>query len=361
MSLFFIVLVIYVIQCICWTSPRSTTFTLNLRGHGKRKRQGIVWNALDAAGVLANPFPPLTPLLAVQWPAFEFTADSIQFTGKEGEAVSVPWEKVQLSHSETKLLCNGSLAFKGSETQVLQYVELMGRLQKGGRAQREQIIQDWMRKMMSTETASRRLRIFVRRSRWLRIMANLQFVFLFLLAPLAFAELGTGIVWRLILMLAVISIAITIDFWMLHKKLFPKAGDHRFKSGLVIVFSPVAAMRACDALARDLLSGYHPVAVGAVVLPVEDFQDFAGEQLRLCRFGDYFDQHYQAALRKQMERTIKQQKVDLEDLMQAPQAQSGCIVYCPRCLSQFTKEREECSDCGYEGLTSFEGTVTRLT
>src|SRR5579864_6239550 len=162
-SLFLIVLLIYIVQCICWASPRAITFTLGLRGHGKRKREGLVWNALDTAGTLANPFPPLTPLLAVQWPAFELTPDSIYFSGKQGEPVSIPWEKLKITHSETRLLCNGSRAFKGSEVQVQQYVELLATLQRAKRGQRDQIVQDWMRKMMNTEAAARRVRVFSRR------------------------------------------------------------------------------------------------------------------------------------------------------------------------------------------------------
>lgn len=350
LSLFLIVLVIYVVQCICWVSPRSVVFGLDFRGRGKRSRQGIILNALETAGILANPFPPLTPLLAVQWPAFEVTPDGIQFESKEGEAISIPWEKLKVTHSETRLRCNGSLAFKGSEFQVLQYVELLGQLQQARRGQRGQMIQEWVGKMMNRQAASRRLRIFALRTRWLRIVAILQFVFLFLLVPLSFARFGTLIVWRLIVMLVVISIAITVDLWIVHKSLFPKAGEHRFKSASITLLSPIAAIRACDVVARDLLSGYHPVAVAAAVLPVEEFRRFAGEQLRLCRFGDYLDKQYQATLQKAMERAIRHEGVDPEELLRPPEREGDCVVYCPRCLAQYTKQREGCSDCGFEKL-----------
>lgn len=353
-SLFLIVLLVYLLQCICWASPRAIAFALGIRGRGKRRYQGFVWNAFDTSGLLANPLPPLSPLLVVQWPAFELTPDAIQFAAKEGEPVSIPWEKLKLGHSESKLLCNGSLAFKGSEAQVLQYVELFGQLQRSRRAQRGQLIQDWLRKMTNTQAAARRLLVFFRRSCWLRIVSNLQFVFLFLLVPLAFEKFGTGILWRVILMLVVISIAITLEFWTLHKAMFPKGGSQRFKSGVTILLSPMAAIRAHDAVARDLLSGYHPLAVAAAVLPAEEFRRFAGEQLRLCRFGDYADKQYQQALQRAMEKIIRQKNLDLEELIRPPRHESGCVVYCPRCLAQYTRERESCSDCGYEGLEAFD-------
>ena len=352
-SLFLIVLLIYVVQCICWVTPRSIVFTLDLRGRGKRKLQGYVWNAHDTAGVLANPFPPLTPLTAAQWPAFELTPDALQFSGKAGELVSIPWEKLEVIHSESRLKCNGSVVFKGSEVQVLQYVALLGNLRSAARARRAEIIQDWLRRMMKIQAASRRILVFTGRSRWLRILANLQFFFLFLLLPLGFYRFGTLIWWRALLILVVLSLAITLEFWTLHKMLFPSATEQRFKTAAVTTLSPVAAIRACDVIARDLLAGYHPLAVAGAILPADDFRRFAGQQFRLCRFGDYLDQQYQGGLQKAMEQAIRKSKLNPQELLRPPEADSGCVMYCPRCLAQYTKNREECADCGYESLAPF--------
>lgn len=354
--LFVIVVLVYVIQCIYWVTPRSIVFTLGLRGRGQRRSQGYVWSALDTAGLLANPFPPFTPLVAVQWPAFELTPDGIQFPGKtdEGEIISVPWEKLEVSHTESRLKINGSLAFKGGEAQVLQYIELLGSLQAAPRQQRAQIILDWQRRMMNAETASRRVKLFAGRSLWLKILTNLQFLFLFVLVPLGFYRFGAMIWWRALLIVLVFSITISMEFWTLHKLLLPSAKEQRFKTVAVAVLSPVAAIRALDVVARDLLGGYHPLAAAAAILPDEEFTRFAGEQLRLVRFGDYQDKQFQAGLQKVMEQAIRKKKLDPQKLLRAPQAESGCVVYCPRCLAQFTKAREDCSDCGYENLAPFE-------
>jgi len=351
-SLFLIVLLVYLLQCICWASPRAHVFTLGLRGRGRRRHHGFAWNALDTAGLVANPFPPLTPLVVAAWPQFELTADAIQFSGKGGP-VSIAWEKLVVTHSESKILCNGQVAFKGSGLQVCQYLELLKQLQKARRGQRERIIQDWLRQTMSAQAASRRVKLFTGRSRWLRMIAIFQFVFLFLLVPLAFDRFGTRVLWQVVLLLIGISVAIVLEFWTLDKKMFPHAHrkDERFKSAVTIVLSPVAAIRACDILTRDLLAGYHPVAAAGALLAGEEYQRFAAERLRLCRFDDYLSKQYQAMLQEQMERAIRQQGIDLEELMRPPEIQIGCVVYCPRCLAQYTKERADCSDCGHEGMS----------
>lgn len=351
--LFLILLAVYFLQCICWATPGSTVFALGLRGRGKR-RQEFVWNALNVSGLLANPLPPLAPLLVVQWPAFELTPDSIRFAAKEGEPVSVPWEKLKISHSETKLHCNGSMVFKGSELQVAQYAALLEKLQRAARGQRSQIIQDWLHKAMSIQSAARRMLVFTRRSRGLRLISNLQFVFLFVVLPLGFEKFGMAIFWRVVIMLLAISAAIGIEFWFIHKTLFPAARDERLKSGITVLLSPIAAIRASDALAHHLLAGFHPLAAAGAILPEKEFRRFAGEQLRVNRYGDYLDKRFQQMVQQQMEQAIRRKGLNPEELLRPPEPDPGCAVYCPRCLAQYTKPREDCVDCGYERPASFE-------
>ncbi|HEY6969354.1 MAG TPA: hypothetical protein VJA94_09120 [Candidatus Angelobacter sp.] len=359
LSLFLIVLLVYLLQCICWASPRAIIFSPGIRGRGKRRYPGFVWNAFDIAGLLANPLPPLAPVLVVQWPAFELSPDSIQFPAKETKEdvgakwISIPWEKLEVSHSEAKLLCNGVVAFKGSKIQVLEYVDLLEQLRRARRGQRGQIIQDWLRKSLSIENTARRVRVFTGRSLWVKILTNLQFFFLFFGVPLAFRFFGTGILWRVILVLVTISVAIALEFWTLVKSAHPNRKVSWMTSLVTVILSPVAAIRAEDAAARDLLSGFHPLAVAGAVLPEEEFRRFAAEQLRLCRFGDYRVEQYRQALQKAMEQGIKQKKLNPTDLLRPPAPEAGCIVYCPRCLAQYTKARTECTDCGYEGVTGF--------
>ena len=350
--LFLILLLVYFLQCICWATPGSTVFSLNLRGRGKR-RQEFVWNTLNVSGLLSNPLPPLTPLVVVQWPAFELTPDSMRFSSKEGEPVSLPWDKLKISYSESRLRCNGAQVFKGSEVQVRQYAELLQQLQRAVRGQRGQIIQDWLRKTMNIQSAARRVRVFSRRSCVLRIISNFYFFFLFLLVPLAFERFGTAILWRVLIMLVAISAATGIEFWLLHRTLFPTAKDERFKSGLTVFLSPVAAIRASDALAHNLLSGFHPVAAAGAILGEAECHSYASLQLRLTRYGDYLDPRYQQMVQQAMEQSVRKKGLKPEELLRPPKPDPDCVMYCPRCLAQYTKEREECADCGYEKLEDF--------
>jgi hypothetical protein len=356
-SLFLIVLLVYLVQCICWVSPESVVFALSVRGRGKRKSQGFVWNAFDVAAFFANPLPPLSPPLVMHWPSFQLNPDSIAFSGPDGEPVSILWEKLTISHSGPKLFCNGTQVFKGNEIQVQSYSGLLQQLRQARRSQREQIIHNWLRKGMSTQSAARHVKVFHRRSFWLRLVSNMQFFFLFLFLPLAITVFAPRVLWVAIIAVVLTSITIAMEFWILHKELLGKAADTRFKSILTIALSPISAIRACDVIGRDLLGNYHPVAVASAICQPEHFETLAGEQLRAIKFGGSSSQWYQKKMQGFIEQIVRQKGLQPEQLLIPPVQASGCIVYCPRCFAQYVTERTECADCGYEKLARFKESI----
>ena len=360
-SLFLIVFVVYLIQCICWVHPDSVVFALGFRG-GKRKSRGFVLSALDTAAYFGNPLPPLSPPLVTHWPAFQLNPDAILFPGPKGDTISIPWEKLVITKSGSKLLCNGTPVFKGDETQVLSHSELLQQIRQAKRSQREQIIQKWLRKSLNLQSAARHLKVFQHRSLWIRITSNLQFFFLFFLLPVAVATFVPRMLWLSIFLVVATSIFLAVDFRSLHRELFIRAPNShfketRFKGTLTIALSPLAAIRTCDTLCRELVMDFHPVAVAGAVCSDKEFEALAGEQLRRGKFTAFADQWYQKKLETLIEQVIRQRGLEPERLL-APSAQmSGCVVYCPRCLAQYVSLRSECADCGYEALVAFKEPV----
>lgn len=359
--LFLVVLVVYLLQCVQWVSPDAVVFALNWRGGGTTKRRGFVWSALGTSGFLAWPLPPLTPTVVVAWPLFEPVPEGLWLTQPELRWNSISWSNVAVTSSDSKLVCNGSSAFKGSERQTARYAGLLQQLGRTPESERGPILLAWLRQAMSVRGAARRVLVFARRSRWLRILANFQLALLFLALPFTFIKFGPAVLWRVAVSLLVISVAITFEFWMLHKKLFPQAVSARFKAGVTILLSPIAAIRASDALARDLLAGYHPVAVAAAILPSDEFRQFAGEQFRLIRFGDHPGKWYRENLGKLMEQAVRRKGVKPAELLRPASRESGSVAYCPRCLAQYVKDRTACSDCGFEGMVGFDGRARSTT
>lgn len=348
-TLFVILLLIYLAQCVWWAPPGAVIFALGWRGAGRRKQQGFVWNALDLAGTLANPLPPLAPLVVSEWPGFQPEAERFIYTPRGGEPVSAAWENLKITVSDTRLLCNGDLALKAGEAQARCYAEFLREVAGQKPPKRGRTIEAWLR--MSTDEAATRQRIetFQKKSRWLRIAGNVEFLLLFVVAPLAFRTQGPRALWPVVAALAAMAVSITWEFWTLHRALFPEAGGARLKSGLTILLSPLAAVRAGDAVSRDLVSGFHPLAVAAAVLPDDEFRTFAGEQLRACRFGTLSD-WYRERLRKALEALARRKGLQPEQLLAPPERQGNCVAFCPRCLAQYMNNRSECADCGYTSL-----------
>jgi len=249
---------------------------------------------------------------------------------------------------------------------VFAYFALLQKVQRAAIQQRGLVIERWIFRSMSATAVTRRVKVFAGRSWWLRIFVNLQFIFLFLIVPLAFAAFGPRILWRVILLLLATSAFIALEFWTAHRKLFPKAGGARLKAVVTIVLSPVAAIRACDVLARDLVGRSHPLAAAGGLLKPPEFAAFAGEQLRLCCFSGRPDKWYQQTLGRFMERAIRQKGGRPDALLRPARQDQGCIVYCPRCLAQYTRDVETCADCGFERVSAYAkesagGTKTKLT
>src|SRR5262249_45180128 len=117
-TLLFIVLLVYLFQCLCWAGTRAFVFSLGSSGQTGRRRRGFLWSALDLAGYWANPLPPLQPLVVVAWPEFQPGPEAITLERGDLEPLTVPWEQLTLKSSSGKLFCNDVKVFHGGADQV---------------------------------------------------------------------------------------------------------------------------------------------------------------------------------------------------------------------------------------------------
>lgn len=354
--LLLIVLLVYLFQCLCWASPRARVFSLGPSGRSGREKRGFLWVALKLRGHWANPLPPLQPLVVVDWPGFQPEPEVMRVAQPEAEPVPLAWEQLAVTRSGNKLLCNGSVVLQGGADQIKSGQEFLGKLKRAKVKERKKLIETWLRKATDTAAAEDRLKLFCHKSRWLDIAVNLQFFLLFMIVPMAFFRFGNKALWPMVAAVVTTSIFIAWQSWRLHQRFFPGDGDARFKSVLGTVLSPIYAIRAADALARDLLAGFHPVAVAGVVCRQQEFEAFAGEQLRANKFGRTGTSWYRDQLQLALASMLQKKGVDVKRLLAAPERDGNCVVYCPRCRAQYVKTREACADCGYAELLEFAGT-----
>jgi len=353
-SLLVVVLLVYLFQCLCWAPTRAHVFSLEPGGESGRKKRGFLWSALKLTGYWANPLPPLQPLLVVDWPQLQPEPEILRIMPAEAEPAAVAWEELKVTRSGSKLQCNGSVVLQGGAEQLKQSLELLDKLKRAKAKERKKLIETWLRRATDATAIEDRLRAFCRKSRWLDLAVNLQFFLLFMIVPMAFFRFGSRALWPMVGAVLATSIFIAWQSVRLHKFFFPGDGEGRFKSVFSTVLSPIYAIRAEDAVARDLLAGFHPVAVAGVMCSQKELEAFAGEQLRMNKFSSRGTGWYGEQLQLALARMLEKKGVDAKLLLAAPEREEGCVLYCPRCRAQYTKVREGCADCGYGELLAFE-------
>ncbi|HEX4603828.1 MAG TPA: hypothetical protein VH724_07530 [Candidatus Angelobacter sp.] len=347
------VLIVYLLQCLCWARPQVHVFTLEPSGRSGQKRRGYLWVALKVRMYWANPLPPLQPLLVVDWPQIQPEVELVRVPQTEGEPASLPWQELTVTRSGARLLCNGLVVLQGGADQLKWHQEFLEKLKRAKVKDRKKLIESWLRKAMDTGAAEERLNLFRKKYRWLDVAVNLQFFLLFVIVPLAFFRFGSKALWPMLAAVIAVSAFISWQLWRLHKDFFPEDGDGRFKAVFGSALSPIYAIRAGDALGRELLAGFHPAAVAGAVCSKQEFEDFAGEQLRANRFSGTGASWYGDQIQFALGKMLGKKGVAAEQLLAAPEQDGNCVLYCPRCRAQYTKTREGCADCGYEELLTF--------
>ena len=357
-SLLVVVLLVYLFQCLCWAPTGAHVFSLEPGGESGRKKRGFLWSALKLTGYWANPLPPLQPLLVVDWPQFQPEPETLRITPVDAEPTAIAWEELKVTRAGNKLTCNGSVLLQGGAEQLKQSQEFLEKLKRAKAKERKKLIEAWLRKATDAAAIEERLKVFCQKSRWLDLAVNLQFFLLFLFVPMSFFRFGSRALWPMVGAVLTTSIFIAWRSVRLHQYFFAGDGEGRFKSVFSTVLSPIYAIRAEDAVARDLLAGFHPVAVAGVMCSKQDLEAFAGEQLRTDKFSSRGTGWYGEQLQLVLARLLEKKGVDVKRLLAAPEREEGCVLYCPRCRAQYTKAREGCADCGYGELLAFAEEAT---
>ena len=212
-----------------------------------------------------------------------------------------------------------------------------------------------------------RLAEFKKRSKPLRILANILFAYLFVLAPVVvwqyrFEYFG----WALLIGLFAQTVTIAILFRRSHKAMLPLADEERFTHFLIMLMAPPTAIRAHDVLARHLLENFHPLAVARELCPSKTFKKFARAVLVDLRFPMLpvcpsnqantvaTEEWFRSALLDTVEKFVASAELSTSELTApALAADAENRSYCPRCEAQFITLGGVCVDCGGRPLKPF--------
>jgi hypothetical protein len=222
---------------------------------------------------------------------------------------------------------------------------------------REALIKDLFRKTLDHESVLSTLRLVSEKTRILCILSNFSFFFIFLIAPVLVMYYGLR---QMIIPLGIcfflLSIRISIEFYVSHKMLFPQESEDRIGNFLKMILCPPVAIRALDVVANNSLSGFNPLNVSNVLLDKNKYSVFAKEFMLDLRYPiqpSYLSDEGLLIINWHNNTLFDLCKSYLDnvaklsiDLFSPPiETEESSKSYCPRCLSQFTKESGECPDC----------------
>lgn len=377
--LFAILTGLYMWECLGWIRRGGVAFT-TLTGASWRAQHPTTAVGNHRGGfVLAMPLPPLGSLLVANQLPFSLGPDGVLFfvamtmnpgwrPAQSGRFLS--WENVQKLRLEGKKLFLAKEKIHAAATNTLasHLFQLLSTLAKLPAEQREPAIKQLLRDAMDTKqiaTLTEKLRM---RTRHIRLLANILFVHVFVVAPVLITLIGIQATWLgLVIVMFALTLSIATLFHRTHRKFYPGASDERFTHTLTTGLAVATSLRAHDIASRPLLETFHPLAVAKVLLDETSFCAFARNillDLRHPMLPVCPNAHPQAATVESLFRSatlevteawLKENGVAPDELSRAPKPlDETCRAYCPRCEEQFTTAEHSCADCGGIELMTFQ-------
>lgn len=141
------------------------------------------------------------------------------------------------------------------------------------------------------------------------------------------------------------------EVWRVHSLFYPNALKDRLMTLLLLGVSLPALARAQSLVARDLLIGFHPLAVGQVLLDAEDFRRWATTIWRDLVYPalEWSESSTAQSERKVMigahQKLLAGAGVAVEDLDQPPEELQPNQAFCPRCHIIYESSFKLCSEC----------------
>ncbi|QOV88872.1 hypothetical protein [Humisphaera borealis] len=378
--LLLVLIVIYLSECFIWIGFGAVAFRTGWRRF--RPVDPPTFPGNDRGGwAMLNPFPPFGEVFVChQWPVVVTpeqvgpqTGQSINFRERPAtESLELPWVAAgKLEGNGSKLSLGGEPMMRlPDEAAAEHFRKVLARLAKVSPDQRPEQISRAIRTAFDTAAIEKRLDEYWRLTSLLRTLSLLFFGLLFLLLPISiYLERFADTVYRVLPMLLLTWVAVMFFYFRAHRRLMPADRLVRWKGLVTMVFAPTAAIRASDAVSRHLLTGFDPVAVGAVLLDDKTFAEFATRILQDLRIplparksdnrngaadpakSDELATAFRARLTDEVVVLMRKRRVDIDALLGPPTpADPALRSYCPRCRLEYLVETGTCRDCGERPL-----------
>jgi len=366
-ELFCLLVVLYLIDCVV-PLPRSASLlaalgTRALRWHAAADLPGTPTRGLW----LAMPLPPFGRIHAIDAPPVVLSpagwtprdpvsgaaAGSLRsWNGADGAAIRAAGARLELP---------GAAPVRLSHQGAALWAERLRGLCAASEAERPAqiaaLIDGWFDLSVARRLEARWRRVSFAPRCWCTAM----FALLFVVGPLFLLDRDLRPTWPY---LAGALVALwTAIIWSTLRAASVLKREHavRPRGVGVALCSPLSAIRACDALGKDLFAGMHPLTAAAAASAPETYAEHAravwgaavhrpssagaGAAEDAGRAQAWFD----AELRRRVERLLAETQLDSAMLLAPPPPEdSSCVCWCPRCRGQYVRAMEMCPRCAVQ-------------
>jgi hypothetical protein len=237
---------------------------------------------------------------------------------------------------------------------------LLQQFQSARPQEREKLIRSAIRDRLSVPDIERRWKLFRHETKLVRLASLMGAAWLFLASPIVLVVFGPLASWPYLLVgVLAVACVTSVLYFRAHRRLFHTAAADRWTHAVSMSLFPVAALRACDRLAKDLFYRFEPVAlVAAFCNGAAGTSTIRAVVFDLSHWRVAANQSGPLAACRTWHRDIQQREVSRMlgsidvDLVAVPVAEDGSMkTFCPRCHTQYGERVSTCAMCADVALT----------
>ncbi len=356
-----VLLIIYFFECVVKIPSNSIVFDPHF-GSGWKIKSSLLANNRGGFNFV-SPFPPLTPAFMAHLPIAIFSPAGIYFHMFPVPGIPDPGKPADFRYSDiTSSELSGrtiiineqySIEFPGERYAegVHGLIQELRTLNELDRAAKVMMIS---KQTLDIDGAKYLIGYYKNKTKMLQVICNLLFIYIIFFLPfIIFFGYSFMTVYVVSGMLA-LQLPILILYHRYHKRFFPGFSGDRLADLVGMTLCPPAAVRAYANLGRHLLSSYDPLVPAFLLCDSQTAREFARRIVRgisfpareaIARPGSIEAGGF---MLKAYERIFAEHRIDISELLCAPEMQENCSAYCPRCENQFSVNKGSCPDCGTE-------------
>ncbi|MEO0448014.1 MAG: hypothetical protein AAF191_18250, partial [Verrucomicrobiota bacterium] len=352
---------VYLSDCLFW-APRHAVALRSWLLRGWSLARPKAWAGNQSGGYsLASPLPPLGHFFLCEPLPLALSEEGISSPNLENPNPGplilrprwfLPWTQVEsIARDGRAIILNGRLkCWVSSPAASHRLLHFLRTLHESAPEERQSLIEREHRRSLASHSVSRRLLIYRKRIRFLRVATNLLFFLLFLALPFTYLQFG-GTSAPLIVLLALIwtiMLQIAWEGFRLHRRWYPALKTERWQLVISSLLLPPNAIRLLDELSKGYLAGFHPLAVARADLPGADLPLSANTILRDLQYPIPHPTGEQAETASwEHGKTVHDLRWS-STLNESPPVPEEAPLgkHCPRCFTPYENHAEACQDCG---------------